>query len=223
MQGSKKQPTTIGGYIKNFPKNIQIILEKTRQTIRKSAPQAIETMNYGMPTFKLNGKNLVHFATWKTHLGFYPTPSGITVFKKELARYEGAKGSVQFSLHDKIPYDLIKKIVAFRVKQTLNTVKKKSLKLCSRGHKFFKSSDCPVCPKCWVGYYRKKIHNDFPDNLGAPALRALHSAKITKLKQLTKYTEADLLELHGIGPSSIPKLRAALKLKKLLFLKAKNK
>lgn len=72
-----------------------------------------------MPTFKLNGKNLVHFAAYKNHIGFYPTPSGIEAFKKELSPYKGAKGSVQFPIKGPIPYDLMKKIVIFRVKENL--------------------------------------------------------------------------------------------------------
>lgn len=98
-------------------------------------------------------------------------------------------------------------------------VVKGKMKICSRGHKFYKSSDCPVCPKCWAGYYRKRAQSDFPKDLAAPALRALLNAKITTLKQVAKYTEFELLELHGIGPSSVPKLHKALKLKGLSFKK----
>ena len=88
-----------------------------RQTIRRAAPEAEEAIAYQMPTFRLNGKNLVHFAAFKNHIGFYPTPSGIEAFKKELSSYKGAKGSVQFPLNKPIPYDLVKKIVMFRVKE----------------------------------------------------------------------------------------------------------
>lgn len=96
---------------------------------------------------------------------------------------------------------------------------KEILKICSRGHSFFKSSDCPVCPKCWAGYYREKNQGDFPDSLSAPALRALLGAKITNLAKLAKYTEADILQLHGMGPASLPTLKAALKAKGLYFKK----
>lgn len=118
-----KQFETIDEYIKTFPEDIQKILQKVRKTIRKAAPEAVETINYQMPTFKLNGKNLVHFAAWKSHIGFYATPSGNTAFKKELSKYKGAKGSVQFPITEPIPYDLIEKIVVFRVKE--NIAKKK--------------------------------------------------------------------------------------------------
>jgi len=94
-------------------------------TIQTAVPEAEEAISYGMPTFKLNGKNLVHFAAWKNHIGFYATPSGNVAFKKELSKYEGAKGSVKFPFDEPIPYALIKKIVVFRVKETKQKAKKK--------------------------------------------------------------------------------------------------
>jgi uncharacterized protein YdhG (YjbR/CyaY superfamily) len=97
---------------------VQGILEKVRATIRKAAPEAEETIDYQMPTFKLKG-NLVHFAAHKKHIGFYPTPSGIEKFKDEISVYEWAKGSVQFPLDKPIPYDLIGRITEFRVKENL--------------------------------------------------------------------------------------------------------
>ena len=113
----KEQFTTIDEYIKAFPKDVQIILEKMRQTIRKAAPEAVEAISYQIPTFKLNG-NLVHFGAFKNHIGFYPTSSGIRAFKKQLTPYKGAKGSVQFPIEKPIPYDLVRKIVKFRVKES---------------------------------------------------------------------------------------------------------
>ena len=120
---SKPKFTTMDAYIASVPKEIQGILEKIRQTIRKAAPGAVEAISYQIPTFKLNGKNLVHFAAWKDHIGFYATPSGNAAFKKELSRYKVAKGSIQFPLDEPIPYDLVAKMVLFRVKET--QVKKK--------------------------------------------------------------------------------------------------
>ena len=111
-------PKSIDEYIAIFPKDVQEILEKVRATIKKAAPNAEETINYQMPTFTLKG-NLVHFAAFKTHIGFYPTPTGIEKFKKELSVYKGAKGSVQFPLDQALPLALIKKIVKFRVKENL--------------------------------------------------------------------------------------------------------
>ncbi|QLH11933.1 hypothetical protein DSQ20_08745 [Nitrosarchaeum sp. AC2] len=119
MTESKKQTQTIDEYIATFPKNIQDILEQIRQIIKKSASKSEETISYGIPTFKLNG-NLVHFAAFKNHIGFYPTPSAIKLFKKELSPYKQAKGSVQFPLDKPIPFEIIKKIVKQRVKENLS-------------------------------------------------------------------------------------------------------
>jgi len=126
MATNKSTSNGIDEHIAQFPKDIQVILEKVRATIRKAAPKAKETINYGIPTFTLEG-NLVHFAGFKSHIGFYPTPSGIEKFKAELSKYEGAKGSVKFPLDKPIPYALISKIVKFRVKENLEraTAKKK--------------------------------------------------------------------------------------------------
>ena len=114
----KKQFKTVDGYIKTFPKDVQSILQKLRLTIRRAAPEAVEAISYQIPTFKLNG-NLVWFAAFKRHIGFYPTASGIRAFRKELSPYKGAKGSVQFPLDKPIPYDLVKRMVMFRVKENL--------------------------------------------------------------------------------------------------------
>ena len=108
---------TMDEYIKTFPNDVSCILEKMRQTIQKAAPEAVEAISYQMPTFKLNGKNLVHFAAFKNHIGFYPIPSGIKAFKKELAPYKQGKGSVQFPIDKAVPSDLVRKIVIFRVKE----------------------------------------------------------------------------------------------------------
>ena len=95
-----------------------MILNKIRRTIAQAAPSAEEAISYGIPTFKLDG-NLVHFAAYKSHIGFYPAPSGIEKFREELSGFVQAKGSVQFPLHLPIPYDLIKKITIFRTEENL--------------------------------------------------------------------------------------------------------
>ena len=120
MKGPRKGFKTIDQYIAIFPKDIQVILEDIRQAIRESAPNAEETISYGIPTFDLNRRHLVHFAAYKNHVGFYPTSSGIRAFKKELAPFKTSKGTVQFPLDKPIPFDLIKKIVRFRVKENLD-------------------------------------------------------------------------------------------------------
>lgn len=108
---------TIDEYISTFSGGIQSSLKLIRQTIRNVAPNATETINYQMPTFKLYNKNLVHFAAYKKHIGFYPAPSAIEKFKHELLSYKWSKGAIQFPLDKPIPYDLIKRIVSFRVKE----------------------------------------------------------------------------------------------------------
>lgn len=117
----RKSVTSIDEYIQSFPKEVQDRLQKLRQLIREAAPQAQEKICYRMPTFYLNG-NLVHFAAYSKHIGFYPTPSGITRFKKELSSYKNAKGSVQFLLDQPLPLDLIRRIVEFRVTENLNQI-----------------------------------------------------------------------------------------------------
>jgi uncharacterized protein YdhG (YjbR/CyaY superfamily) len=126
MQSKKTGPTTIDQYIEGFPKEIRIILSELRSAIRTAAPQASEKISYQIPTFYFNG-NLVHFAAYKTHIGFYPTSSGIAAFQKELAKYKTAKGTVQFPIDKPLPLDLIKRMVKFRVME--NSQKKENDKI----------------------------------------------------------------------------------------------
>ena len=114
----------IDEYIAHFPKDVQIKLNQMRSEIRKAAPKAEETIKYAIPTFTLNG-NLVHFAAYKNHIGFYPAPRGIEEFKKETAAYEGGKGTLKFPLDSPLPLTLVRKIVKFRVKQNFEKVKTK--------------------------------------------------------------------------------------------------
>jgi len=127
MLKQKNKYETIDEYIKTFPKDVRNILEKVRHAIKESAPGAEEAISYQMPTFKLNG-NLVHFAGYKNHIGFYPTPSGTEAFKKEIAVYRAGKGSIQFPIDKPIPISLIKKIVKFRVKESAEAAIKSSKK-----------------------------------------------------------------------------------------------
>ena len=112
-----KQYRTIDEYIKSFPGDIQARLKQLRALIRRVAPEAQEKISYQMPTFYLNG-NLVHFAAYPKHIGFYPTPSGIEAFQKELSKYKSSKGAVQFPLDAPLPLKLIERIVKFRVKES---------------------------------------------------------------------------------------------------------
>ena len=118
MDKDKAKYQTVDEYIKAFPKDVQSVLKKMRQTIKEAAPGAIETISYQIPTFKLNGKGLVYFAAFQSHIGFYPIHAGVESFEKELSQYKQGKGSVQFPLDRPIPYDLVKKITRYRVEET---------------------------------------------------------------------------------------------------------
>jgi uncharacterized protein YdhG (YjbR/CyaY superfamily) len=115
---------TMDEYISTFPKDVQRILNELRQTIKEAAPEAEETISYQIPTFTLQG-NLVHFAAFQNHIGFYPTPGGMEEFKKELSAYKRAKGSVQFPIDQPLPLSLIRKIVEYRVKENAERKRKK--------------------------------------------------------------------------------------------------
>ena len=113
----KSSVRDVDSYIASFPDEVQAILENLRKIIKAAAPDAEEAMAYGMPTFRINGKNLVHFAAFKSHIGFYPTPSGIDAFEKELTHYKHSKGAIQFPIDDSIPFGLVEKIVNFRLRE----------------------------------------------------------------------------------------------------------
>ena len=113
----KAKPTTVEEYIAGFPKDVQKVLKQVRLAIRLAAPEAVESISYAMPAYKLNGKPLVYFAGYEKHIGFYATPTGHEKFKKELSKYKQGKGSVQFPLDEPMPLDLIKRIVVFRKKE----------------------------------------------------------------------------------------------------------
>ena len=123
MDPDSKGFTNIDEYIATCPQEVQPLLQQMRATIQAAAPQATEKISYQMPTFELEG-NLVHFAAHKHHIGFYPTPSAITHFAKELKKYKTSTGAVQFPLDQPLPVSLIVKIVAFRVNENLQKSKK---------------------------------------------------------------------------------------------------
>ena len=127
MKADQRAPRTIDDYIAGFPGDVQAILEELRMTIRRAAPDAEETIKYQIPTFTLKG-NLVHFAAYKEHIGFYPAPTGIEKFKHELAVYGAGKGTLRFPLDEPIPFDLIGRIVEFRVKENLERAQAKGKK-----------------------------------------------------------------------------------------------
>ncbi|HYO45273.1 MAG TPA: DUF1801 domain-containing protein [Gemmatimonadota bacterium] len=127
MKPDPSGPKDIDEYISGFPSDVQEILKKMRMTIRTAAPAAEEAIKYQIPTFTLKG-NLVHFAAYKEHIGFYPAPTGIERFKKELSIYGSGKGTLKFPLAKPIPFDLITKIVKFRVKENLERAEAKAKK-----------------------------------------------------------------------------------------------
>jgi uncharacterized protein YdhG (YjbR/CyaY superfamily) len=119
-----KIPTTIDEYIAACPKEVQSLLKQIRAAVHAAAPQAVEKISYGMPTFYLNG-NLVHFAAHKHHIGFYPAPRALEIFKDELANYKGSKGAVQFPFDQPLPLDLVARITRYRVEENMKKAKKK--------------------------------------------------------------------------------------------------
>jgi uncharacterized protein YdhG (YjbR/CyaY superfamily) len=124
MREPKRAYKTIDEYIATLPKNIQSILEELRQVIRESAPKAEEAISYQMPAFKLNGI-LVYFAAFKNHISFFPTSSAIEAFREKLSPYKISKGTVRFPINEPIPFDLIKEMVRFRVKENLSKKKQR--------------------------------------------------------------------------------------------------
>ena len=122
METKQAAPSSIDEYIAQFPEEIQQKLQEIRAVIHAAAPEATEKISYQMPTFYLRG-NLVHFAAFKKHIGFYPVPSGIAAFEEELAPYKRSKGAVQFPLDQPIPTELIGRIVQFRVAENLKKKK----------------------------------------------------------------------------------------------------
>jgi uncharacterized protein YdhG (YjbR/CyaY superfamily) len=127
MKTDRHAPSIIEEYIEGYPPEVQVILNKVRATIRKAAPNAKETISYQIPAFSLEG-NLVYFAAFSKHIGFFPTASGIANFQDELSSFKTSKGTAQFPLDKPIPYALIGKITRFRVKENLARAKAKSKK-----------------------------------------------------------------------------------------------
>ena len=128
MRTSKKTVRDIGEYIARFPDDVQKILEKIRTLIKEVVPDAEEKISYQIPTFTLNGSYLIYFAGFKNHVSIYPAPRGTEKFKKELAAYQGGKGTVRFPLDEPIPYGLIKRIVKFKLKENLEKGREKKKK-----------------------------------------------------------------------------------------------
>ena len=197
----------IESYIATFPQATQEVLWEIHQFIKELVPEAEVMISYGIPTFKLHG-NLVHYGGYKNHIGFYPGASGIEKFKEQLSAFKGAKGSVQFPLNEEIPFALIEEIVKFRVEENIaKATTKKAMKVCAQGHTYYKTSDCPSCPICED---LRKPQGTFLSQFSGPARRALESIGITSPLALSKFTKKGVLQLHGMGRASLPKLEKAL-------------
>lgn len=177
-------------YISGFPKSTQKHLNEIRAEIMKAAPDAEECISYKMPAYRLNGV-LVYFAGYEKHIGFYAVPNTHNAFRKELSPYKSGKGSVQFPLYLPLPLDLISRMVKFRVAENGK--------------------------KAMVADKRKETGGSFVPGLSAPANRALEGKGIKTLKQLSRFTESEILSLHGVGPSSVPKMKKALEAGGLSF------
>lgn len=176
-------------YISCHPPKTGQLLKALRNVVLKAAPDAEEKIGYGMPAYKFHGM-LLYFAAFRNHIGFYPMASAIKSFEEKLCRFRTSKGTIQFPLDRPLPVKLISEIVRFRVSENLE---KASIKNSHAGR--------------------------LPFNLPEPAKRALANNKITTLRILSGFTEAEILKLHGVGPSSILILRRALKTANLSFRK----
>jgi uncharacterized protein YdhG (YjbR/CyaY superfamily) len=128
MNSKKAGFSSIDEYIASFPDEVQKILEELRATIKATAPNTKEKISYQIPTFELNGRNLIHFAAWKKHIGMYPIPAGSEAFEKELAQYTDGKGTLKFPLDKPLPLKLIREIVQFRVVDNLKNIGESSSK-----------------------------------------------------------------------------------------------
>ncbi|HNR06299.1 MAG TPA: DUF1801 domain-containing protein [Saprospiraceae bacterium] len=212
---------TVDDYLSAFPAEIRIRLEQIRKVILKAAPEAREGISFYIPAYRYHGK-LVRFAAYDRHIGFYPGAGAIQAFKTALAPYVCSKGAVHLPLHGPLPLKLLREMILFRVKENMEKQDLKSMtsiagkkkKTCPRGHVFNKSSDCPVCPVC-ASLARPR--EGFLSKISAPARRALEAKGILELSQLSKYTEQEILSLHGIGNKAMIELRLALEEKGLRF------
>jgi uncharacterized protein YdhG (YjbR/CyaY superfamily) len=196
--------TEVSNYINSFPKETQVHLNKVRSFIKSIIPEAEEVMSYGIPTFNYY-HNLVHFAGYERHIGFYPGAGAMKHFAKDFSRYKSGKGSVQFPLNQEIPFDLIEQVVNYRVEEN----KKKLLQnakysLCVNYHVHLKKEICPICGQPDI------LKDDDFSMLSNPAQRALASNGIDTWKNLAQFDLNTILSWHGIGKSAVPKIKEEL-------------
>jgi uncharacterized protein YdhG (YjbR/CyaY superfamily) len=124
-----KKSKTVEEYLSTLPENAKGLLLTVRDLIKNAAPKAEELISYGIPAFKLNGRNLIYFAGWKEHISIYPIPAGDAAFQKEISSYQGGKGTLKFPINKPLPISLIKKIIKFSIKENLERAQNKNKKL----------------------------------------------------------------------------------------------
>lgn len=186
----------VDGYLAVLPVEARAALEKIRQTIQAAAPDAVEMMSYGMPTFKYRERPLAYFAAFANHCSLFPASSAVMeTYKDELRHFETSKGTLRFPINKPLSSALVRKIVRARMAEIETSL---------------------------AGKQAKKQQSDLP-KLAAPAQRALARAGIRNLGQLTQFTEAQIKELHGIGPNALKELQRALKSEGLSFAAAGRK
>lgn len=147
------QKFSVDAYLETVPDAVRPTLRRLVRAIRLQVPSASETISYGIPTFDFLGKHLVHFAAFRTHIGFFPTSSGIKAFSDELRGFSVSKGTIRVPLDQPFPFGLVRRIVAFRKREVIAQAKAKGMKVCSRGHAFGGRGFCPVC---WPGGLKKR-------------------------------------------------------------------
>lgn len=212
--------STVTTYLNNWPAQQKKILKIVRNCLKKAAPKGADVISYAMPAILFDGKR-VWYAGWEHHYSIY-VPQVMKQYKDELTKYKTSKSAINFPWNEPVPVALItriaKSVMALPGKsakaKAKSTDASKNKRICRNGHIFYKTSDCPTCPTCEQS---KMAAKPFFVQLGAPARRALENAGITTVKKLATYSRKTILNLHGMGPSSMPKLEAVLSKEKLAF------
>jgi uncharacterized protein YdhG (YjbR/CyaY superfamily) len=202
---------SISQYISTFPAETQVSLNEIREFIHLIIPEAEELLSYGIPTFKYYN-NLVHFAGYKHHVGFYPGADSIAHFKNEFSDYKSAKGSVQFPLNKSIPFQLIERVVRYRVaKNNEKLLKNAKYSICINLHVHLKKVICPICGENDI------LNEDDFSMFSKPTQRALVNNGIHTWTQLSLVEASTIINWHGIGLSAMPKFYEELDKRGLKF------
>lgn len=203
-----KTALTVSEYISGFPPQVRVRLNAMRAMIRKEVPRVTEAISYGIAAFKVSEGPVVYIAGFKNHVSFFPTSSGIRAFKSELKGYKVSTGTVQFRLDQELPLPLLKRIVRFRLEELGAKVGTE------RGSKRGAKARCDPAKVAEFDYSALAPELRV---LSKPAQRALINAGLTTLSRVAAKTEKQILELHGFGPSSLPRVSKALSERGLKF------